>query len=475
MTLLADAITTLEQCTAQELRGTVAEVRGLALRVAALPVPVGARVEVRPGASGGSAGSGGAGYGGRAIPGEVVGFDAGLTVVMPLGSASGVGRGDTVVALHPRQTVRVGPGLLGRVINGLGEPIDGKGALGGGAGWSSRPLDPAPLDPLDRPLIDEPLATGVRAIDAMTPLGRGQRVGVFAAPGVGKSTLLASCVKHTAADVAVIALIGERGREVRHFIENALGERGMARSVVVCATSDEPALLRLRAARVACSVAEGLRDAGRDVLLVMDSVTRFCQAQRQVGLAAGEPPTTKGYPPSVFATLPVLLERAGRTQRGSITGLYSVLVEGEDMSEPIADACRGILDGHIQLDRKLAERGHYPAIDVPGSISRVADDVTDSGHRAARREVLKCITAYRRVEDLVNIGAYAAGSNPEFDLAIAAKDVIDRLLQQGSGDAAGAGPFEQTAAQLAALARQLEQTRVQLSQPNRRAATAGRA
>ncbi len=461
MPLLAEQLDLLDHCTALELRGTVTEVRGLAIRVAALPVPVGARVEVRPRHDEH-----------HPIPGEVVGFDGGNTVVMPLGSATGIGRGDSVVALHHRQTVRVGTPLLGRVINGLGEPIDGRGPL---TDTSPRPLDPPPMDPLNRPLIDTPLATGVRAIDAMTPLGRGQRVGIFAAPGVGKSTLLASCVKHTAADVAVIALIGERGREVRHFIENALGERGMARSVVVCATSDEPALLRIRAARVACCVAEFFRDRGNDVLLVMDSVTRYCQAQRQVGLAAGEPPATKGYPPSVFAALPVLLERAGRTEHGSITGLYSVLVEGEDMSEPIADACRGILDGHIQLDRKLAEQGHYPAIDVPGSISRVADDVTDGGHRNARREVLKLITAYRRVEDLVNIGAYAAGSNPEFDLAIAAKDVIDRLLQQGSGENSGAGPFEQTAAQLAALARQLEQTRIQLGQKPKpgRAATAG--
>jgi flagellum-specific ATP synthase len=461
MTLLDAQIDLLEHCTAPELRGSVTEVRGMSLRVSGLPVAVGAEVQIQPR------------HGeGRSIPGEVIGFADGKTMVMPLGSAAGISRGDRVIALHHTQTVRVGEQLVGRVINGMGEPIDGKGPV---RDTTPRSIDAPVIDPMNRPVIDEPIATGVRAIDAMLPLGKGQRIGVFAAPGVGKSTLLASCVKHTAADIAVIALIGERGREVNHFIQHALGEAGMARSVVVCATGDESALLRIRAARVAATIAEDFRDRGRDVLLVMDSVTRFCQAQRQVGLAAGEPPATKGYPPSVFASLPVLLERSGRTRQGSITGMYSVLVEGEDMAEPIADACRGTLDGHIQLDRSLAEQGHYPAIDVPSSISRVATDVTDSHHRAARQEVLKLISAYRRVEDLVNIGAYAAGSNPEFDLAIAAKPVIDRLLTQGSGEASGAGSFEQTAAQLAALAKQLEQTRLQLQQNQqpRRAPVAG--
>lgn len=453
MTVLDAQIDLLDRCTAPELRGTVKEVRGLALRVATLPAPVGAMVEIVPG--------GKADQLNQAIAGEVVGFDGRETVVMPLGSAAGICRGDRVVALHNTQQVRVGPTLLGRVLNGLGEPIDGQGLL---HDTVPTPLHPAPVDPLDRPLITEPLATGVRAIDAMTPLGRGQRLGVFASPGVGKSTLLATCAKHTAADVSVIAMVGERGREVKHFIENALGDDGLARSVVVCATSDEPALVRLRAAWVATAVAEYFRDQGLDVLLVMDSVTRFCQAQRQVGLAAGEPPATKGFPPSVFAQLPALLERSGRTSKGSITGLYSVLVEGDDMAEPIADACRGVLDGHLQLDRKLAERGHYPAIDVPGSISRVADDVTPPEHQTARRQVLKLVAAYRQVEDLVNIGAYAAGSNPDFDLAITCKPAIDRLLQQGGGEVQGQADFAQSAAQLHALAKLLEQTRQQLLQ-----------
>ncbi len=456
MPVLDAQIDLLDRCTAPELRGTVKEVRGLALRVGTLPAPIGAAVEIYPRiASAASA---------QACPARWWVLTAATPWSCPSRPPPGSVAGDRVIALHHTQQVRVGHSLLGRVLNGMGEPIDN---LGPTIDTTPCPLTPPPVDPLDRPLIDQPLATGLRAIDAMTPLGKGQRLGIFASPGVGKSTLLASCAKHTAADVSVIALIGERGREVKHFIHNALGPEGLSRSVVVCATSDEPALLRLRAAWVATTVAEYFRDQGLDVLLVMDSVTRFCQAQRQVGLAAGEPPATKGFPPSVFATLPTLLERSGRTSAGSITGLYSVLVEGEDMSEPIADACRGILDGHIQLDRKLAEQGHYPAIDVPGSISRVADDITDSSHQQARRAVLKLIAAYRQVEDLVNIGAYAPGSNPEFDLAITCKPAIDRLLQQGRGEVQGQAKFAQTTAQLQALAGLLDQTRQQLQSPHK--------
>lgn len=390
MTVLAEQTEMLGAAAALELRGTVSELRGLAVSVADLPVPIGAHVRIiNPGDED------------RAVDGEVIGFDQEQTLVMPLGETAGIRRGDTVIAGQHAQTVRVGDALLGRVLDGMGRPIDAQGPL---LDTVTRPLNPEPVDALDRPLIDEPLATGVRAVDAFTSVGRGQRLGVFASPGVGKSTLLGMMAKHTAADVTVIALVGERGREVRDFIDKTLGPEGLARSVVVCATGDEPALLRIRCAMVAASIAEYFRDSGLDVLLIMDSVTRFCQAQRQVGLAAGEPPATKGYPPSVFAMLPRLLERSGRTSRGSITGLYSVLVEGDDINEPISDACRGILDGHIALSRDLAEQGHYPAIDILGSISRVADDVIAADHQTARRDVVKLIAAYRRVEDLLNIG-----------------------------------------------------------------------
>ena len=452
MSILAEQIAMLDRSAPLELRGTVSEVRGLALHVADLPVPIGASVNIER-------------DGGPRIAGEVVGFDAHQTIVMPFGTTAGIRRGHQVAAKQHSQYVRVGETLLGRVLNGMGEPIDGRGPL---VDTNVRPLNPDPVDALDRPPIDQPLATGVRCVDSIISIGRGQRIGVFAAPGVGKSTLLGTMAKHTAADVSVIALIGERGREVRDFLDHVLGPQGLARSVVVCATSDEPALVRLRAAQVAASIAEYFRDTGLDVLLLMDSVTRFCQAQRQVGLAAGEPPATRGYPPSVFAMLPLLLERSGRTSKGSITGLYSVLVEGDDMNEPIADAARGILDGHILLSRKLAERGHYPAIDVLGSVSRVINDITQKDQQAARREVIKLMSAYRQVEDLVNIGAYAPGSNPEFDLAIAAKPAIDGLIVQGGNEVQGVADFGRTKAQLLALVQQIEQAKAQLGKGQRR-------
>ena len=449
MTILADTIDLLDQAATVELRGTVQEVKGLVLRVADLPVPIGSMVRIEPVRGGGP------------LDGEVVGFDHEQAIVMPLGTTAGIGRGDHVVAAQFAQLVWTGPSVLGRVLDGMGRPIDGRGPL---LDTVPRPLRPAPIDPMDRPLIDTPLATGIRAIDALISVGRGQRIGIFAAPGLGKSTLLGLMARHTAADVSVIALVGERGREVRDFIENHLGEEGLQRSVVICATGDEPALLRIRAAMAACTIAEFFRDQGRDVLLIMDSITRFCQAQRQVGLAAGEPPATRGYPPSVFAMLPALLERSGRTSRGSITGFYAVLVEGDDMSEPIADATRGILDGHVLLSADLAARGHWPAIDVLGSISRVADDVTDPDHAAARRQVLKLLSDYAQVEDLLNIGAYAAGSNNEFDLAIACKPAIDQLLQQGRNETVSGG-FDAVRRLLLALMRQIEAARKQLPRP----------
>lgn len=483
MSVLAEQIEMLKQAAPLELRGTVTEVRGLALRVADLPVPVGTSVRLEPKSSlaphamihrePGARPEATPVLGRRKVgdrgttwlEGEVIGFDQQQTIVMPLGHTTGLGCGDSVVATGNAQRVRVGESLLGRVLGGMGRPIDGQGPL---LDTVLRPLQPRPIDPLDRPVIDQPLATGVRAIDALVPIGRGQRLGVFSAPGVGKSTLLGIMARHTAADVSVVALVGERGREVRDFIDNILGPEGLARSVVVCATSDEPALMRIRAAMVATAIAEHFRDSGLDVLLLMDSVTRLCQAQRQVGLAAGEPPATKGYPPSVFALLPAVLERSGRTSKGSITGLYSVLVEGDDITEPISDASRSVLDGHVQLSRSLAERGHYPAIDVPGSVSRLVDDITGSDQQTARREVLKLISAYQQVEDLLNIGAYTAGSNPDFDLAIACKPAIDQLLAQGRSEVHGTGDFDKTQAQLLALSGQIEQSRRQLARPQQR-------
>ena len=476
MNPLAAQLSMLETLTPLQVVGQVAEVRGLALGVADLPVPVGAMVRIAPQARGRN----GQRAAGRRVPegsgtmpadsvavaelwGEVVGFDDEFTIVMPFGSTSGVRGGDEVVAEHYVPTAAVGPSLLGRVLDGLGRPMDGRGPL---VDTVRRPLAPRPLDPLDRPLIEQPLGTGVRAIDALLPVGRGQRVGVFSAPGLGKSTMLGLMARHTAADVSVVALVGERGREVQDFITRHLGDQGLQRSVVVCATSDEPALMRIRAAMVANCVAEAFRDEGRDVLLIMDSVTRFCQAQRQVGLASGEPPATRGYPPSVFAMLPSLLERSGRTSQGSITGFYAVLVEGDDMNEPVSDACRSVLDGHILLSQRLASRGHWPAIDVTASISRVADSVTDAQHQGARQQVLRLLSAYEEVQDLVNIGAYAPGSNRDADLALACKPAIDQLLRQGTSEA-HVGDFDRTRQLLLALTQQIRTHQAELSRPRR--------
>lgn len=398
------------------IAGTVSAVRGLTLIVEQLPAPVGALVSVQAS--------------GCIRPGEVVGFDRGHAIVMLYGQTIGVRPGDRVIGEQSAPTVSVSPELLGRVINALGTPIDGGAPVIGG---SPMPLDPDPTSALSRQRITTPMPTGVRALDTMLTIGRGQRLGVFAGPGVGKSTLLGAIARNTAADVNVIALIGERGREVRDFMESALGDEGLRRSIVVVSTSDESPLMRIRAMLVASACAEYFRAHGADVMLMMDSITRFAQAQRQVGLAVGEPPATKGYTPSVFAMLPRILERAGAIEGcGSITGFYAVLVEGEEITDPIADAVRGVLDGHIALSRELAQRGHYPAIDVLRSVSRVADDVCDEHHILARRRVVKLLAAYEEVADLVQIGAYARGSNVESDLAIEMKPRIDEMLQQGA-------------------------------------------
>lgn len=425
MSCLAPQLEALEQIEPRQVSGTVAAVRGLSLIVDDLPVPVGTLILLHT-ASGGR--------GGRAVRGEVIGFEAGRSIVMLLDSSEGIRPGARAIAEQTAQTVAVSSSLLGRVIDGLARPIDGRAAPSDGV---ARLLWPAPTAALRRRAIHEPLPTGVRAVDALATVGKGQRLGIFSGPGVGKSTLLATIARHTEADINVIALVGERGREVRAFIDDVLGEEGLRRSVVIVATGDESPLLRVRAAMVAATVAEHFRDQGADVLLMMDSITRFAQAQRQIGLTVGEQPATKGYTPSVFAMLPRLLERAGPIEgAGSITGLYAVLVEGDDLSEPISDAVRGILDGHLALSRRLASRGHFPAIDLLESVSRVADDVCDANHVEARRRVLRLLSAHAEAEELINIGAYAHGSNRACDVAIAMKHELDGFLQQSSSDVA---------------------------------------
>ena len=427
MTVLGPQIETLQRIQSREMAGSVEAVRGLSLLVRDLPLPVGALVRVECRWHSASAPD-------RPVRGEVIGFEGEHSIVMLFDHSAGIAPAMRVVGEQTAQTVQVGRSLLGRIIDGLGRPIDGGGRL---ADTVARPLHPAPTPALRRRRITEPLPTGVRSIDAMVTIGKGQRMGVFSGPGVGKSTMLAVIARNTAADVNVIALVGERGKEVRDFLEFALGEQGLARSVLVVATSDESPLLRVRAASVACAVAEHFRNLGADVVLMMDSITRLAQAQRQIGLTVGEQPATKGYTPSVFAMMPKLLERAGTLEDGgSITGLYAVLVEGDDLTEPISDASRGILDGHVALSRRLAARGHYPAVDLMESISRVADDVCDGNHQAARRKLLRLVAAYAEAEELINIGAYARGSNPDCDVAIEMKPMIDEFLRQGLAEQA---------------------------------------
>lgn len=369
---------------------------------------------------------------------EVVGFREGSVLLMPLGDMDEIAPGSDVVATGSSLRVKVGNGLLGRVLDGLGRPIDGLGPLDAGEESLVHRMPPAPLD---RKRITDPLPFGVRAIDGALTCGKGQRIGIFAGSGVGKSTLLGMIARNTAADVNVIALIGERGREVRDFMEKDLGPEGLARSVVVVATSDQVAVARLRGAMTATSIAEYFRDQGHDVMLMMDSVTRMAWAQREIGLAVGEPPTTRGYTPSVFAMLPKLLERAGTAARGSITGLYTVLVDGDDMNEPVADAVRSILDGHIVLSRELAHRNHYPAIDVLQSVSRLMPEVTSREHRQAAGTLRDVLATYKSAEDLINIGAYVDGSNPRIDHAKAHIDAVNGFLTQAVTDRA---PTDQT-------------------------------
>lgn len=358
---------------------------------------------------------------------EVVGFKDNRILLMPFESVDGIGPGSIVENTGNVLKVKVGPELLGKVVDGLGRPIDGMEIPED----ETYPVEAAPPDPMTREIISEVLPLGVKAVDGLITVGKGQRIGIFAGSGVGKSTLLGMFARNTKADINVIALIGERGREVREFIERDLGEEGMKRSVVVVATSDKPALIRNKAAKTATTIAEYFRDQGKDVLLMMDSLTRFAMAQREIGLASGEPPVTRGYPPSVYSEMPKLLERAGRAAVGSITGLYTVLVDGDDFNEPITDTARSILDGHIMLSRKLGHKNHYPAIDILQSISRVMSQIASREHKQLAGKLKNVMATYNEAEDLINIGAYKQGSNKNIDYAISKIDQVNDFLLQG--------------------------------------------
>lgn len=370
---------------------------------------------------------------------EIVGFREGRVLLMPLGSTSGISPGAQVVAAGRPLDVKVTPNILGRVLGGLGEPIDGKGPI---ISEEGRSLDAEPPDPVNRPRVTKILKVGVKAIDGLLTIGKGQRIGIFAGSGVGKSTLMGMVARNAEADVNVIALVGERGREVRDFIEESLGEEGLRKSVVIVATSDKPPLIRLKAAFVATAIAEYFRDQGKHVILMMDSVTRFAMAQREVGLAAGEPPTTKGYTPSVFALLPRLMERSGAAEVGSISAFYTILVEGDDFNEPIADQSRSILDGHIVLSRELAAKNQYPAIDIPHSVSRLMTNLVGEEHKKAAGKLREVLARYAEAEDLINIGAYVKGSNPKIDYALTKHDQIIEFLKQGTFESVDFGKTE---------------------------------
>jgi flagellum-specific ATP synthase len=409
--------------------GKVTQVVGLVIEGYCPGAAVGALCEIYP-------------RGGEPIPAEVVGFRDNKTLLMPLGELRGVGLGSLIAVKKEAASLCVGPALLGRVIDGLGEPIDDKGPI---LVQDESPIYAQPVNPMKREPIRRPLDLGIRAINGLLTCGEGQRVGIMAGSGVGKSTLLGMIARYTEADVNVIALIGERGRELREFIEKDLREEGLRKSIVVVATSDQPPLVRMRGAYIATTIAEYFQAQGLRVLMMMDSATRFAMAMREVGLAIGEPPTTKGYTPSVFAALPKLLERTGNFINGSITGLYTVLVEGDDFNEPVCDSMRSILDGHIVLSRGLAAKNIYPPIDIMASASRVMNDVTDSEHRQFAGKYKEMLATYLQAEDLINIGAYRQGSNPKIDLAVSRIDRIFGYVRQNIQENVG---FEQSVAVL---------------------------
>lgn len=424
------------QIESARVTGAVRQVIGLVIECEGLSVPVGSLCDILR-------------AGGDPLRAEVVGFRGDVTLLMPLGELEGIRRGDFVQCHTTVQRIAVGDGLLGRVVDAWGRPIDGGPPLYA-LRWA--PLYQRAPHPLERSRITEPLTTGIRSMDAVVTCGKGQRVGLFSGSGVGKSVLMGMIARNTGADISVIALVGERGREVKEFLERDLGPDGLKRSVVVVETGERPPLLRIKAPFAATAIAEYFRDEGRDVMLLMDSITRMANAQREIGLSTGEPPATKGYPPSVFTQMPKLLERAGCGEKGSITGIYTVLVESDDMNEPISDTARSILDGHVWLSRNLAIRGHYPAIDPLSSISRVMVDVVSEAHAVAANRLKACLAIYRDHEDLINIGAYVKGSNPEIDTAIRVHSAIHTFLRQGIRERS---TFEETVNALLALAKEM--------------------
>ena len=408
----------LSQTSALRPEGRVLSVTGLGIRVLIPGARIGDVIQIERRT-------------GKPVDAEIIGFDAGQAVAVPLGSLAGIGPDEPVRTTGAPLQVSAGPGLMGRIVDGLGRPLDGRPLP---SGLEMVWVDRAPPPALSRSAICRPFVTGIRAIDGLLTIGVGQRIGLFAGSGVGKSTLLGALARGADADAVVVALVGERGREVREFLDQCLGERGQRRSIVIVTTSDASPLERLRAAQVATALAESMRDKGAHVLLLVDSVTRFARAQREVGLAAGEPPARRGYPPSVFAALPRLLERAGTAEIGSITAVYTVLVEGDDLDEPIADEVRGIIDGHIILDRHLASYGHYPAIDVVRSVSRVMPRVVSDQQLALSHRFRSLISAYEQKRDLIMLGGYVKGSDARVDLAIQAREQIDAFLRQDSAE-----------------------------------------
>lgn len=431
--------TLLEAAVPSGVQGTVWSVGSNAIAAVGLPAPMGSECRIQR-------------RGQSPLPAQVIGFEGERTLLASLDGSDGIAPGDAVILGSPTASVPVGSDLLGRVIDAAGAPIDDLDPI---KAVSRCPLDASPVTAMQRPPIDTILTTGVRTIDSLLTIGRGQRIGIFAGSGVGKSTLLGMLARGTSADVVVMGLVGERGREVQEYLQRELDAETRQRCVAVVATSDQPALRRVQAAMTSTAIAEYFRDQGRNVLLMMDSVTRFAMAQREIGLAAGEAPTTRGYPPSVFSMLPRLVERSGTSPGGTITGIYTVLVEGDDTNEPISDTLRGLLDGHIVLSRDIAQRGRYPAIDVLTSLSRLQNHLVDKAHQQAAAQLRQLLTLYRENEDLITIGAYAQGSNPAVDLAIALKPSIEQFLHQDARQMADWEPGLQALMQLSAQAQNI--------------------